>query len=116
VRIADTVTIAARNAWALAFGSGIEAPDPTPSTVLSDEPHRQLRRFEGAESAGAATESAVLLLVGGPSDLITPPAAVRAGTPNPQWRTVGALRNGPGQPPRHPRRTDRPRHPVDTPG
>ncbi|MEV0295087.1 alpha/beta fold hydrolase [Nocardia sp. NPDC050710] len=60
--LADTVTIAARNAWALTFGSGVEAPDPTPATVLWDEPHRQLRRFEGSESGTAATESAVLLV------------------------------------------------------
>lgn len=59
---ADTVTTAARNAWALTFGSGVEAPDPTPSTVLSDEPHRLLRRFERAESADPATDSAVLLV------------------------------------------------------
>lgn len=58
----DTVTIAARNAWALTFGHGVEAPDPAPSTVLCDEPHRQLRRFERTGSAAAATDSAVLLV------------------------------------------------------
>ncbi|WP_433711314.1 alpha/beta fold hydrolase [Nocardia sp. CA-084685] len=58
----DTVTIAARNAWALTFGQGVEAPDPTPSTVLWDDPHRQLRRFETTGSATAAMESAVLLV------------------------------------------------------
>ncbi|WP_097245411.1 alpha/beta fold hydrolase [Nocardia amikacinitolerans] len=57
--IAETVTTAARNAWALTFGSGVEAPDPAPSTVLCDEPHRQLRRYEGGASDGA---SAVLLV------------------------------------------------------
>ncbi|WP_141809122.1 alpha/beta fold hydrolase [Nocardia bhagyanarayanae] len=57
--IAETVTIAARNAWALTFGSGVEAPDPAPSTVLCDEPHRQLRRYEGGATDGA---SAVLLV------------------------------------------------------
>ncbi|MEV6555331.1 alpha/beta fold hydrolase [Nocardia sp. NPDC051756] len=66
MNIADTVTTAARNAWALTFGSGVEAPDPTPSTVLWDEPHRQLRRFEqragAAVTASAATDSAVLLV------------------------------------------------------
>ncbi|WP_433667820.1 alpha/beta fold hydrolase [Nocardia sp. CA-136227] len=46
--LADTVTTAARNAWALTFGDGIEAPDPTPSTVLSEAPHRELRRYDGA--------------------------------------------------------------------
>ncbi|WP_069163561.1 alpha/beta fold hydrolase [Nocardia altamirensis] len=72
MNIADTVTIAARNAWALTFGPGVEAPDPTPSTVLWDEPHRQLRRFEQRadldsaqaefDTATAATDSAVLLV------------------------------------------------------
>ncbi|MFI7002677.1 alpha/beta fold hydrolase [Nocardia sp. NPDC050175] len=66
MNIADTVTTAARNAWALTFGSGVEAPDPTPSTVLWDEPHRQLRRFEhrpgDAETVAATTDSAVLLV------------------------------------------------------
>ncbi|MGV9820884.1 alpha/beta fold hydrolase [Nocardia xishanensis] len=57
--IAETVTIAARNAWALTFGSGVEAPDPAPSTVLSNEPHRLLRRYDGGDSDGA---SAVLLV------------------------------------------------------
>ncbi|MET7769704.1 alpha/beta hydrolase [Nocardia sp. NPDC005366] len=60
--LADTVTLAARNAWALTFGPGVQAPDPTPSTVLWDEPHRQLRRFEAAESDSAAEGSAVLLV------------------------------------------------------
>ncbi|MEV6278372.1 alpha/beta fold hydrolase [Nocardia sp. NPDC051832] len=59
---ADTVTTAARNAWALTFGPGVEAPNPTPSTVLSDAPHRTLRRFEGDESISAADDSAVLLV------------------------------------------------------
>ncbi|GAA5087490.1 alpha/beta fold hydrolase [Nocardia iowensis] len=66
MNIADTVTTAARNAWALTFGSGVEAPDPTPSTVLWNEPHRQLRRFEhrpgDAGTAAAATDSTVLLV------------------------------------------------------
>ncbi|AYF72594.1 alpha/beta hydrolase [Nocardia yunnanensis] len=46
--LADTVTIAARNAWSLTFGEGIAAPEPTPSTLLSDAPHRALRRYDGA--------------------------------------------------------------------
>ncbi|QIS05787.1 alpha/beta hydrolase [Nocardia brasiliensis] len=66
MNIADAVTTAARNAWALTFGSGVEAPDPTPSTVLWDEPHRRLSRFEhrhgAAESDVAAADSAVLLV------------------------------------------------------
>ncbi|MTE12714.1 alpha/beta fold hydrolase [Nocardia aurantiaca] len=56
--LADTVTTAARNAWALTFGDGIEAPEPTPSTVLSDAPHRELRRYDGA----SAEDPAVLLV------------------------------------------------------
>lgn len=58
--IADTVTTAARNAWALTFGSGVESPEPTPSTILWDEPHRQLRRFEGGPTPAA--DAAVLLV------------------------------------------------------
>ncbi|MEV6095889.1 alpha/beta fold hydrolase [Nocardia sp. NPDC051981] len=46
--LADTVTTAARNMWSLTFGDGIEAPESTPSTVLSDAPHRELRRYDGA--------------------------------------------------------------------
>ncbi|TSD96019.1 alpha/beta hydrolase [Skermania sp. ID1734] len=42
---AAAVDTAARNAWALSFGEGIERHVPTPSTLLFDEPHRQLRRF-----------------------------------------------------------------------
>ncbi len=59
VSIAETVTTAARNAWALTFGAGVEAPNPALSTVLWDEPHRQLRRYDGGASDGA---SAVLLV------------------------------------------------------
>ncbi|GAB2641618.1 alpha/beta fold hydrolase [Nocardia goodfellowii] len=59
---ADTVSIAARNVWALTFGPGVEAPNPTPSTVLWDAPHRLLRRFEGDETSSAASDSAVLLV------------------------------------------------------
>nr|WP_198428253.1 alpha/beta fold hydrolase [Nocardia bovistercoris] len=47
----------------MTFGSGVRAPDPAPSTLLWDEPHRALRRFEG----GAPNAPAVLL--------IPPPAA-----------------------------------------
>ncbi|MFF7944980.1 alpha/beta hydrolase [Nocardia gamkensis] len=60
--LADTVTLAARNAWALTFGSGIEAPDPTPATILWDQPHRQLRRFERADATTPEGDSAVLLV------------------------------------------------------
>ncbi len=59
VSIADTVTLAARNAWALTFGSGVADPEPTPSTVLWDQPHRTLLRFDGA---CADAGSAVLLV------------------------------------------------------
>ncbi|MGW4636215.1 alpha/beta fold hydrolase [Nocardia sp. NPDC004415] len=59
--ITDTVTTAARNAWALSFGSGIEPVDPAPSTVLWDEPHRLLRRYD-TEFQSAASDSAVLLV------------------------------------------------------
>nr|WP_221333015.1 alpha/beta fold hydrolase [Nocardia transvalensis] len=59
--MADTVTIAARNAWALTFGDGIEPPAPAPSTVLWDEPHRQVRRFERADGP-TASDAAVLLV------------------------------------------------------
>ncbi|MET8774582.1 alpha/beta hydrolase [Nocardia sp. NPDC004654] len=40
------------NGWALTFGGGVEPAAPTPSTVLYDEPHRQLRRYEGAHGSG----------------------------------------------------------------
>ncbi|WP_324188186.1 alpha/beta fold hydrolase [Nocardia higoensis] len=69
--IADTVTLAARNAWALTFGTGVEAPEPTASTVLWDRPHRQLRRFERDElrdGAGGAH----------PPVLLVPPLAAPA--------------------------------------
>ncbi|MEV6770412.1 alpha/beta fold hydrolase [Nocardia sp. NPDC051030] len=56
--LADTVSTAARNAWNLTFGEGIEAPEPTPSTVLSDAPHRELRRYDGA-----ADDAPAVLLV-----------------------------------------------------
>ncbi|MFC4375226.1 alpha/beta fold hydrolase [Nocardia halotolerans] len=59
--ITETVTTAARNAWALSFGAGIEPVDPTPSTVLWDEPHRLLRRYD-TEYRSAASDSAVLLV------------------------------------------------------
>ncbi|MFF0543074.1 alpha/beta fold hydrolase [Nocardia thailandica] len=57
--ITDTVALAARNAWALTFGGGIEPVDPAPSTVLFDEPHRLLRRYDGADPAA---DGAVLLV------------------------------------------------------
>ncbi|QIS15182.1 alpha/beta fold hydrolase [Nocardia arthritidis] len=59
MNFAENVTLAARNAWALTFGPGVEAPDPAPATVLWDAPHRLLRRFENASET---TDSAVLLV------------------------------------------------------
>ncbi|MGN2636251.1 alpha/beta fold hydrolase [Nocardia takedensis] len=59
--LTDTVVTAARNAWALTFGPGVSSPDPAPSTVLWDEPHRLLRRYEGVHPA--ASEDAAVLLV-----------------------------------------------------
>lgn len=44
-------TTAARNAWALAFGDGVEPPHATPSTVLHDGPHQVLRRFTALEAS-----------------------------------------------------------------
>jgi polyhydroxyalkanoate synthase len=50
-----TAGTAARNAWAISpFGEGIEAYDALPTTVLYDEPHRQLRRFDRTSPATAA--------------------------------------------------------------
>lgn len=53
-RLTARVTDAARNAWALAFGDGIEPRHATPSTVIHDEPHQRLRRFTGAEPASSS--------------------------------------------------------------
>lgn len=41
------VSKAARNAWAVTLGGGLERPHATPSVVLHDEPHQVLRRFTG---------------------------------------------------------------------
>lgn len=58
-----TVERAARNVWALTFGDGVEGRRPTPASVLWDEPHRQLRRFEPAPVAGGAAPSAAAVLM-----------------------------------------------------
>ncbi|MFI5720102.1 alpha/beta fold hydrolase [Nocardia sp. NPDC051750] len=58
-----TLERAARNAWALTFGDGVEGPRPTPATVLWDEPHRQLRRFEPAPVTGRGRSRPAVLLV-----------------------------------------------------
>jgi polyhydroxyalkanoate synthase len=43
--VSETFTTAARNAWALTLGDGVEQPRRTPSEVLYDEEHRLLRRY-----------------------------------------------------------------------
>lgn len=53
-RLTARVSGAARNAWALSFGDGIEPRHATPSTVIDDEPHQRLRRFTGAEPASSS--------------------------------------------------------------
>ncbi len=63
VSLADTVTLAARNAWALTLGDGIERPAPTPYTILWDQPHRRLQRFERIGEAGAGDTGSAVLLV-----------------------------------------------------
>lgn len=63
VSLADTVGAAARNAWALTFGDGIESPDPAPSTVLWDEPHRLLRRYDIDPGGPPPADDAAVLLV-----------------------------------------------------
>ncbi|MFI9509449.1 alpha/beta hydrolase [Nocardia sp. NPDC052566] len=76
--IAETVTTAARNAWALTFGPGVEAPEPTPSTVLWDEPHRLLRRFEPAPADSDTAVPFPGSLGSGPPVLLVPPLAAPA--------------------------------------
>ncbi|WP_297612842.1 alpha/beta fold hydrolase [Nocardia sp.] len=64
--LADTVSTAARNAWALTFGTGIGEPESTPSTVVSVAPHRELRRYDGIDAdfpAGAGVDDPAVLLV-----------------------------------------------------
>ncbi|MEV6773426.1 alpha/beta hydrolase [Nocardia sp. NPDC051030] len=64
--IPGTLPLALRNSWALTFGGGVEAPVRTPSTVLYDRPHQQLRRFDRGTPA-----------IGNPV-LLVPPLAVDA--------------------------------------
>ncbi len=52
--IVGTLDKAARNAWALSFGNGVEPRRPTSSTVLWDEPHRLLRRFDATDDRRGA--------------------------------------------------------------
>lgn len=64
----DTLTTAARNAWAISpIGPGIEQYDGLPATVLSDEPHRRLVRYDRTTPATAARPV-----------LLVPPLAVSA--------------------------------------
>ncbi|WUI35381.1 alpha/beta fold hydrolase [Nocardia sp. NBC_00416] len=42
----------------MTFGDGVEGRRPTPTTVLWDEPHRQLRRFESTLLSGGAGPAA----------------------------------------------------------
>ncbi len=63
-----TASTAARNAWAISpFGEGVEEYAALPATVLYDEPHRQLRRYD---RSSPATATRPVLLV--------PPLAVAA--------------------------------------
>lgn len=65
---ADHLTTAARNAWAISpLGPGIEQYDGLPATVLSDEPHQRLTRFDRASPATARRPV-----------LLVPPLAVSA--------------------------------------
>lgn len=45
ITIPDLAT-ALGHGWALTFGGGVEPAAPAPATVLYDEPHRQLRRYD----------------------------------------------------------------------
>lgn len=65
---ADHLTTAARNVWAISpLGPGIEQYDGLPATVVSDEPHQRLTRFD--RTTPATAERPVLLV---------PPLAVSA--------------------------------------
>ncbi|MBB3036438.1 alpha/beta fold hydrolase [Hoyosella altamirensis] len=64
------VPTAARNAWGMTFGGGLEQPQPAPSTVIYDEPHRTLRRFERPSGTETPAVDVPVLLV--------PPLAVSA--------------------------------------
>lgn len=48
------VRTAARNAWAVTFGDGIEPRHATPSVVLYDDEHQLLRRFGSANGGDGA--------------------------------------------------------------
>ncbi len=60
----STLTTAARNAWALSpFGDGVEPWDALPATIVYDEPHRQLRRYDADPAAIPAPGTRPVLLV-----------------------------------------------------
>jgi polyhydroxyalkanoate synthase subunit PhaC len=63
----ETVGHAAGNAWSHYVGSGVEPHVPTPSTVVHDEPHAVLRRYNGDVSGND---------LGGDPILLVPPLAV----------------------------------------
>lgn len=66
--LTTTLSTAARNAWALSpLGDGVEQYDGLPATVLGDEPHRRLTRYDRATPATAARPV-----------LLVPPLAVSA--------------------------------------
>ena len=45
MRESVTLSTVTRNAWNMSFGGGMDAPERTPSTVVDDRPHRELRRY-----------------------------------------------------------------------
>ncbi|WP_446221259.1 alpha/beta hydrolase [Nocardia sp. IBHARD005] len=61
MRLAETARVAVHNGWALTFGSGVEQQRATPSTVVSEQPHRLLRRF------GDSADGAPVLMVPPPA-------------------------------------------------
>ena len=71
VSLVDGLRDGVRNLIGLSpFGDGIEAPQPTPQTVLVDRPHEQLRRFHLADEDPGPLDAPPVLLV--------PPLAVPA--------------------------------------
>ncbi|GAA3666014.1 alpha/beta fold hydrolase [Nocardioides ginsengisoli] len=66
--LTSSARTAARNAWAISpLGPGVEQYDGLPATVLADEPHRRLVRYDRATSATATRPV-----------LLVPPLAVSA--------------------------------------
>ncbi|GGC54039.1 alpha/beta fold hydrolase [Hoyosella rhizosphaerae] len=56
------IPLAARNAWKLTFGEGLEAPSPVPSTIISDGPHRTLRKYDVPPRNADDNDHPVLLI------------------------------------------------------